>query len=192
MTNKRKGVTLAEMCIVMAVIAIVSLSVVSFVTITSGRGSASAAKMNAMEELELVESIVDNWFVQMTQNHSEAVDNQGNLRGNSIQVVNSRTVQGSVAGYIKKESTLNVCFPGNAERSYSLEKITDIHFDYRENGEDVLYFCTVTYEDDGETAKYVFCINPRVGEIIGGTPDDNTNNNQTPGGETGDNNEEVQ
>ena len=62
--NYRKGVTLAEMCIVLAVVAIVSLSVASFATMAGGRGTAAATKLDAMGDLEIVEAIVESWILE--------------------------------------------------------------------------------------------------------------------------------
>ena len=56
--NGRKGVTLAEMCIVLAVVAIVSLSVASFATMAGGRGTAAATKLDAMGDLEVVDELL--------------------------------------------------------------------------------------------------------------------------------------
>ena len=162
MIHKRKGVTLAEMSIVMAVIAIVSLSVVSFVMITSGRGTAGIAKLNAMEEIELVEAIVDNWFA-MNAKDETFINPRGSIEWNG--------------------KTLEVGFTPGSTTKYNLEKVTDISFsqmfltesgEYKktlDNGDvvkDILYFCTVTYvqEEDAREQTYTFCINPRVGETI--------------------------
>ena len=165
MIHKRKGVTLAEMAIVMAVIAIVSLSVVSFVMITSGRGTNSIAKLNAMEEIELVEAIIDNWFA------INAKDGTPLEPDKSIEV---------------DKGALQVGFANDQLMSYPLEKVTDIEFAMEkqtqkdEKGNDVkdesgnvivldtIYFCTVTYvqEEDAREQTYTFCINPRVGETI--------------------------
>lgn len=170
MIRKRKGVTLAEMSIVMAVIAIVSLSVVSFVTITSGRGTNSVAKLNAMEELELVEAVVDSWFAQTsTETTDVIVVSGGQVKVNGLSPV-----------YLERE-TLHVDFPGTGEVDYHFEKIIGLSFDDLKNGDDVLYFCTVTYFSDSEddTQTYTFCINPRVGETIVPEPTETTTEQDT-------------
>ena len=157
MKNKRKGVTLAEMSIVMAVIAIVSLSVVSFVTITSGRGTASIGKLNALEEIELVEAIVDNWFA-MNAKDGTPLEPSGSIS--------------------MERQTLRVGFtPGAPLTSYHLEKVKSVEFTQEPPNEttgDVLYFCTVTYvqnNEDAQEQKYIFCITPRVGETIASEQD---------------------
>ena len=66
--NYRKGVTLAEMCIVLAVVAIVSLSVASFATMAGGRGTAAATKLDAMGDLEIVEAVVESWILEAANN----------------------------------------------------------------------------------------------------------------------------
>lgn len=165
MIHKRKGVTLAEMSIVMAVIAIVSLSVVSFVMITSGRGTAGIAKLNAMEEIELVEAVVDGWFAAMPANEVNSVQVSGDK--NRVEGVDSGFVTIEIG---RDSSTMEVKFPGRDNTYYHFEKIKGLLFDREvsQSGDDVLYFCTVTYvqEEDAREQTYIFCINPRVGETI--------------------------
>lgn len=191
MIHKRKGVTLAEMSIVMAVIAIVSLSVVSFVTITSGRGTAGIAKLNAMEEIELVEAIVDSWFVQVAQaSETIKINEYGQISTNNSSAISM--------SYEK----IQVMFPKEEKPTdYYLEKVTKVSFSQlllTESGEcketldekdivkDVLYFCTVKYEREEGAAEqtYTFCINPRVGEIVEESNSNTGGTNGEAGGET--------
>ncbi len=186
MIHKRKGVTLAEMAIVMAVIAIVSLSVVSFVMITSGRGTNSIAKLNVMEEIELVESFVDQWFQAVALEENAATDGAkiqiGDDTGDMSKVSYSNSAQLSLKNYV-----LTIEFPKVSDYStYHFEKVQKLVFDFASSQSgDILYFCTVTYEqeEDGAKQTYTFCINPRVGEIIGEKPDENAGNTDNAGGE---------
>lgn len=166
MIHKRKGVTLAEMAIVMAVIAIVSLSVVSFVMITSGRGTNSIAKLNAMEEIELVEAVVDGWFAQAVQAGKSIAVNNGDIKADGL------------SPFETEGKILHVDFPETGRVDYRFEKVTGLRFAIETKTEtdelgneivlDALYFCTVTYvqEKDAPKQTYTFCINPRVGETI--------------------------
>lgn len=175
MIHRRKGATLAEICVVLAVVSIISLMVVSFVTMTSGRSAASAAKVNAMEELELVESLVENWFDAMMKNGGQ-VEYNGALTDNTIQFNEDATIiEGYVSGSIRMQNRSEICIllPGEeSETVYLLKTVKGLTFsgETREDGTDTLYFCKVeyTYSMNGKeiTQYYTFCVNPRVGEVI--------------------------
>ncbi len=196
MIHRRKGATLAEICIVLAVVSIISLMVVSFVTMTSGRSAVSAAKLNAMEELELVESLVDNWFDAMMKNGGQ-VELNGVLTDNAIKISDdAKVIRGDIDDsciWMENLSELKVRLPGEEnETVYPLKTVKGLRFaqvptadeedeDEENQGDeeipqeekktkDILYFCTVeyTYRTNGRevTQYYTFCVNPRVGEVI--------------------------
>ena len=180
--NNRKGVTLAEICIVLAVVAIVSLSVASFATMAGGRGTSAATKLDAMGDLEIVEAIVESWIL-------EAANQEKNIEiaedGSTIFTTINKNDKIGLSG-----KTLQVSFPdGEEDIYYNLKSITGLKFDWA--GEDAkIYYCTVTYQyRNGIVTKeqtYTFCVYPRVGEIVSGT------NSNTDGiidsGEAGDGN----
>lgn len=155
MINKRRGATLAEMCIVMAVISIVSMSVVSFITMTSGRSAASIGRLEAIDDLELVETVVDKWFAKTTQ---------------PIKIDKGMVKVGDLAAIRVDNKTLSVDFQETGMEDYPLERVKALFFTCEESDtkDDVLYFCTVTYylKNEDEEQTYTFCINPRVGETI--------------------------
>ena len=173
--NYRKGVTLAEMCIVLAVVAIVSLSVASFATMAGGRGTAAATKLDAMGDLEIVEAIVESWIL-------EAANREKNIEiaedGSTIFTTINKNDKIGLSG-----KTLQVSFPdGEEDIYYNLKSITGLKFDWA--GDDAkIYYCTVTYQyRNGIVTKeqtYTFCVYPRVGEIVSGT------NSNTGGGNAG-------
>ena len=160
--NYRKGVTLAEMCIVLAVVAIVSLSVASFATMAGGRGTAAATKLDAMGDLEIVEAIVESWIL-------EAANREKNIEiaedGSTIFTTINKNDKIGLSG-----KTLQVSFPdGEEDIYYNLKSITGLKFDWA--GDDAkIYYCTVTYQyRNGIVTKeqtYTFCVYPRVGEIV--------------------------
>lgn len=182
MIYRKEGATLAEICIVLAVVSIISLVVVSFVTMTNGRSAASTAKLNAIDDLELVESLVDNWFAAMTKNGGR-IEYNGTIENNNIQFNDGETIaEGRVSGSIRMKNRSQICvlLPGEeAETVYSLKTVKGLRFaqmpvpDENYGGTttaDILYFCTVAYiyRMNGKeiTQYYTFCVNPRVGEVI--------------------------
>lgn len=155
MIHKRKGATMAEICIIMAVISIVSMSVVSFITMTSGRSAASIGRLEAIDDLELVETVVDKWFAQQTE---------------PVGIKDGMVMEGNLPAIRIENRVLYVDFQEVGMEDYPLERVKALFFTYEESDtkDDVLYFCTVTYylKNEDEEQTYTFCINPRVGEMI--------------------------
>ena len=163
--NKRKGATLAEMCIVMAVVAIVSLSVTSFATMASGRGTAAATKLDAMGDLEIVEAVVESWIAEAVK--QESVITTPGANGAAISINENDLIR------VRSSGWMEVSFPGENEiLDYRLKSVTGLNIDTETNetGTATIYYCTVTYEyRNGLVTKdqtYTFCVYPRVGEIV--------------------------
>lgn len=167
--NNRKGVTLAEICIVLAVVAIVSLSVASFATMAGGRGTSAATKLDAMGDLEIVEAVVESWILEATKDPENKIIVD---QDSDIAVIDK---DGKSLGSIMRSGhTLHISFPGeNGAVIYQLKTMKDIVFAAEQNEAETsaIYYCTVTYQyRNGIVTKeqtYTFCIYPRVGEIVG-------------------------
>ena len=171
MIHKKKGATLAEICVVLAVVSIISLMVVSFVSMTSGRSSTSATKLNVMEELDLVETLVDNWLTTVIEECRQTADNSLTISDDAQNV----RIQGSLDAHVYMEnlSELKILLPGQeTDAIYLLKTVKGLKFACvtQENTGDALYFCTVEYayrtSNNEVTQYYTFCVNPRVGEVI--------------------------
>ena len=169
--NKRKGATLAEICIVMAVVAIVSLSVTSFATMASGRGTAAATKLDAMGDLEIVEAVVESWILEAAKDPENVINIDPEVSNKITATKNDPVTSGSI---MFDQQTLNVTFPGVSDAVlYRLKSITGLKFDAKQNKDATatIYYCTVTYEyRNGIVTKdqtYTFCVYPRVGEVVG-------------------------
>ncbi len=60
--NKEKGFTLTEICVALAVLSIISAAVVSFTAMATGRGATGTDKLKFMQDIELLETTVEDWF----------------------------------------------------------------------------------------------------------------------------------
>lgn len=156
---KRKGITLSEICIVLAVVSIVSLAVVSFAAMATGRGATGTDKLKVMQDIELLEAMVDNWFNTVYNSGESAVIDTGETS------VNNRAL------YFEN-GNLYINTDGKYQ-SYRFETVTKLEFEIMKNAEnnDEIFFCTVTYayrrgRNTPVEETYTFCINPRVGESI--------------------------
>ncbi len=148
-TRSRRGVTLVELCVVIALVAILSTMVVSFSVLTSRRSRAAEARLSAMQEIAKIEVVVDAWFGRQEEQANKVTAADGALTRGGDELwfdAESKTLLGEVSG----------------ERVYSLpvEYVTGVTFS--QSGE--VYFCKVTYELPTGGESITFCVNPRVGE----------------------------
>lgn len=158
--NKKKGITLSEICIVLAVLSIVSLAIVSYAAMATGRGISGADKLKVMQDIELLEAMVDDWFDKVYEPGTITVT------GNKLSIGEQRELFFS-------GTTMYTKFSNTEIRSYHFETITSLQFAIENNPDnnDEIFFCTVTYayrrgQNTPVKETYTFCINPRVGENI--------------------------
>lgn len=170
---KRKGITLSEICIVLAVVSIVSLAVVSFAAMATGRGATGTDKLKVMQDIELLEAMVDNWFDKVyTSNGAVTVEKEPeNPEKTYLKAEDGITIRWYSPAMV-------VVFPGEnggeaVTQSFRFETVTKLEFEIMKNAEnnDEIFFCTVTYayrrgQNTPVEETYTFCINPRVGESI--------------------------
>ena len=151
--KNRRGFTLAELTIVLAVIAIVSTMVVSYVTIITQRNRAATERLNAMQDIQVIESMTEAWIEKYNFNGIV------NDPANRIDIL----VLGDVKSMYFDSANSTYC----ALSSYGTTAIKSVT--YRSEGsDDIIYFVTVTYElsDKNGLQTYTFCVNPYVGEGV--------------------------
>lgn len=71
LVNRKKGATLAELCVVLAVITIISVVVVSFSVMVHQRVNISTDKLKAMEDITIVEHFIEGWVETMMQDRPD-------------------------------------------------------------------------------------------------------------------------
>ena len=152
MQKGRRGVTLMELCIVIALVAILSTMVVSFSVLTNRRSRAAEARLSAMQEIAEIEVVVEAWFGRMNIGIAEAAPSEDKK---------SLTCVGGVLWF--EDSRLTGTVTGESGYSLPVEYVTGVEFS--QSGE--VYFCRVMYEVSGEGESITFCVNPRVGETVG-------------------------
>lgn len=169
--NKKKGITLTEICVALAVLSIVSLVVVSFAAMATGRGATGTDKLKFMQDIELLEAVVDDWFEAVyTGAGSVTVESGEPMAKRAQETTSDLTLQWN-------NGNLIAVFPAeggeSVSRTFQFEVITDVQFEVKENPSkpDEIFFCTVTYvyrqgQNKEVEKNYTFCINPRVGESV--------------------------
>ncbi len=153
----KKGITLTEICVVLAVVAIVSVMVISFSSLVAGSSGSSKQNLNITEEIILVENLTKNWLNSSTTEVTVSENKKELSKGFNDKLI-----------YSDKEFTYIV---GENEQSHKLDYIKNIEFSIVEKNKDALYFCKITYlapkSGNKKTEKtYTFCVNPFVGEVV--------------------------
>ena len=168
--NKKKGITLTEICVALAVLSIVSLVVVSFAAMATGRGATGTDKLKFMQDIELLETVVDDWFEAVYTGAGSMTESAEPMAKRELKTTSGLTLQWN-------NGNLIAVFPAeggeSVSRTFQFEVITDVQFEVKENPSktDEIFFCTVTYvyrqgQNKEVEKNYTFCINPRVGESV--------------------------
>ena len=182
----RKGSTLAEICVVLAVVSIVSTVVLSFCMMANRRAVASANRLRIMEERKMIETIVETWCDSMAA-EGKAISlapwsNSWLVAGESPNM-NTIVLSGDGMLMAKMPDGSDIQFKFDAAKSLMFNVISHDLSDFEGLGEaekkdllnDVLIVCTVEFDAVGVepayTPRYVFVVNSRIGESINVIPE---------------------
>lgn len=147
----KRGFTLTELAVVLAVLGIVSAMVVSFTVSINGSRQLSSARLDAMSDVGVAESFVND-FIE--RNGGVVAD-----EGKSI------TADGKTLKFVPAENenpakiVVDVTAEGEADTAITLTSVTDIKFESM-GSDDVIYFVTVTFEVLEAEESITFCVNP--------------------------------
>ncbi len=160
----RRGATLAEIMVAVALVSVMIVMAVSFAQLMTQRTQANAANDAVLQDRQKTESVLESWVdILVSQGAVFFVDEEDS--GLLIATAGEEK-------YTLRFTSEHViaALPDNGEISLYTETVTEIEFDLMTNGNDFLLFCTVTSENDyvGEELSCTFCVNPRVGETVGG------------------------
>ena len=168
----RKGSTLAEICVVLAVVSIVSTVVLSFCMMANRRAVASANRLRIMEERKMIETIVETWCENMV-----AAGKDISIGGeNDISVAFSLNNDGMLTAKMLDGSDIQFKF--DVAKSLTFNVISHDLSGFEGLGDaekkdllnDVLIVCTVEFDaigvDSAYTPKYIFTVNSRSGESM--------------------------
>lgn len=160
MKKWEKGMSIAEICIVLAVISIAALMVTSFTVMVGTRSNVGAARLEVMEDLEVAEALLEGWVDNMTGQGATFATEDGQLKAVKDTVDYAVTLQ---------DGMLTAPVPAGAPYRIALKTVTAITVEAKFNGPDAIFFCTLTYTDPrggNEPQTYTFCINSRINETI--------------------------
>jgi len=160
--SAKRGFTLAELTIALAVLAIVVVVVSSFTAMIMANTASTTEKLSAINDISGIETVVENWIARNAKD------------GASFTVEN-----GQILAKIGEE-TYDIVFANNKIISYYPEPEIDVIHDTKtvkkitfdrvvKNG-DELFLCTIDYTLNFKKRvyekQYTFCVNPYIGEIV--------------------------
>lgn len=162
--NARRGVTMAELCIAIAVISIVSTMVVSFSVLVAERNNSANAKLETITDINFIETMVEEWFEKSENNISYYQNETGIHISEATELDNvSKLGYSSTTDkviYFTNHNTLRL----NDREIELSSNIEGIKFSKAENSN--LYYCTIEYETRGYNngpETYTFCVNTKMG-----------------------------
>lgn len=154
----RRGATLTELIVVVAVLSIVAVMVVSFSTMVGGSQRLAKAKVDALSDIRVAESVVENFI-----NDASDINNTNCYRSETMLA----NIEGDTLTF--ENGALNINKTGGENSTVNFEHITNITFSYHstaENGADTIYYCKIAYVIGELNYEYTFCVNPYAGESI--------------------------
>ena len=146
----KRGFTLTELAVVLAVLGIVSAMVVSFTVSINGSRQLSSARLDAMSDVGVAESFVNDFIER-----NEITAFTGEVTSITTKDGKTLTLDDNADG----GKNLVAKIGENTETSITLTNVTDIKFESMGSG-DVIYFVTVTFKVLEAEETYTFCVNP--------------------------------
>lgn len=157
--NLKKGSSLAEMIIVIAVLSIISTIVISFVAMAGESVRTSKQRVDALNDIAIVESIIDS-FITSELDSLELT--------NGKELLNLTVNKGTEINKLSFNEVTNqlIVQKDNIPTTYQSETITKIEILIKKNTNDEkIAMCFITYQLDITSKKqisysYSFCVNP--------------------------------
>lgn len=144
----RRGMTLAELMVAMAMVAVMIVMVVSFTMLMTEHTRTNGEELAFQQDFAAVKAAVEGW---MDSNAGQTL------------ICDEASVTAGESSTLK----FNYGVLTAGELSLRTDSIGAVTFElFGDNGE-YLLFCTVT-RADSEDGGYTFCVNSRVGETVGG------------------------
>jgi prepilin-type N-terminal cleavage/methylation domain-containing protein len=163
--KQKRGFTLSELCIVLALVAVVATIVTSFCLVVHQRSVISSARLNIVNEVNVVETFVERWVDKMSEKGATfSTSEDGKL---------TATLEGVVYEATFSEGVFNGAVPsGENGMTFTTTSIDSVVFEVESKNGDMIFFCTATallpqVNGDAKEEKYTFCVNSRIGESFG-------------------------
>lgn len=160
--KQKRGFTLSELCIVLALVAVVATIVTSFCLVVHQRSVISSARLNIVNEVNVVETFVERWVDKMSE------------KGATFSIAEDGTLTATLEGVDYEatfsEGVFNGAVPsGENGMTFTTTSIDSVVFEIESQNGDTIFFCTATallpqVNGEAKEEKYTFCVNSRIGE----------------------------
>lgn len=171
----RRGVTLTEMTVVLALISLVSLLVISFTGMVNLRSSVSVIKNRAADDLRLTKVVLENWTAAVTDYGAEiTVADDGKSLVATIGMEGMEDTEILTYNAFLTEDGFTAKLPNGETLHCPIGEIVSFTFEIDKKDEplqDEILFCTAEYSipkssGTSEIQTITFCINSHVGDIV--------------------------
>ena len=158
-TNKRKGITLAEITVSLALIAVMITLTVSFVVMLTDRVRVNASHGMILGDVKIAEAAMENWIDRLSLEGASFIvsDDGGSLIAESYGEKYKLNLDGErFVGSL----------PNGDMNAVKVSSMKSVSFDVMEKDGDYIVFCKAVCENT-ETKKvfeYTFTVNSRIGE----------------------------
>ena len=153
----RKGVTIAETMVALALVSIMITLVVSFVLSITRQTKANASNDAMRRDCILIESAAERWMNKLVgQSISNSTDKK----------TLTATVEGETYTIKFENNAIVGTLPNEEDIKFYTESVTEITFELLENDSELLLICTVTckYQEGDKTEEFKICVNPHLGD----------------------------
>lgn len=154
--NTRRAFTLAELTVVMALLAIVLVMVTSFTAMVTGSRNLSAARLEALQDIRVAETIIENFIegngdVSIKNSTLKAVTSTLEFYEGDTLIAGENTLE------FNPESKTLVVKDG---ATLTLERVESIKFEFAnyDNSADKIYYCRINYTVGDHDYDYTFCV----------------------------------
>ena len=160
--ERKKGATLIELTIVLAVLAIVSTMIVSFSVFLSARVDTSVKANSLMQDVVSIKATFESWVNDLTEEQATfSCEDASSLKA---------TVNSSEYSITITDNVLSATMPSGEDITINLEVVNTLTFNVVENGSktQTLFICKAHYWADDKLQYFSFTVNPFVSDVVQG------------------------
>ena len=160
--KNRKGSSIAELYIIIAVVAIAAVVVISFSMMVGLRSSVAQARTNALSDIRVIQSICATWCDQFTE-----LDATFSSDGNAVYA----DWEGDSYILSLSRNILSAVMPDGSVQTFECSEGTTLAVSLLTEGNNTLFVFTVSYHvplgnGGTDTETFTFCRDPHAGETI--------------------------
>ena len=163
--RSRKGVTLAEIMVTVALVAIVITMVVSFTLVITQRTKNNAINDAMRRDVDMIRVGAERWLNTVAKEGDELICSDATA-------VTAQKEGAAVGTLTFRNGVLKGDMPGGNSLTLRTEYVTSVTFEALKNvaSGDYLLYCTVTFDDSDadEPITFTLCLNSHVGEGVQG------------------------